>query len=619
MSMNPDLVHYFNQGLTAWFQNRNTAIARENFQWCIDQIDPEQCDLYRALAGMDRPESATPTLLEQIHTRMASWGKLVVAAGRARGEELTADTPLLGLAVPVVPDHDLSVKLNTPTAVYIGHAVNLAEQGSLAEAWKTITATDSTIPEVNLVKVVIHAAARRWQDVVAHAEPILSPRRVDEDENTLSGTHEVAQALAYLYSGVGYAHLGNFPAAASALETAEKSRYRTIGAEACYYLGLMARANGDTDAAARCFSSGLLYQRTDKLAAALEDPSITLRQTTAELIKQRDSYWDPSTEADLAEVREAQRMESQNTLLIEAAAELDANIGMPEVKDQVRRVRADVAFAAEAARRGMPLPGKSLHMAFTGPPGTGKTTIARIVAKVLCGLGVLRGNEVIEVRRDDLVGAVIGETEEKTNAVIDRALDGVLFLDEAYALVSSTGTNDFGPKALEVLLARMENERDRLVVIVAGYEKDIKQLLAVNEGLESRFTRRIRFSSYTPEEIGQIAEVLAAQRSSTLTPAARDLIIAEARAMTVTGPTGKKILDIAGNGRFARNAVEAAEEFRSARLDGANLAALSDEELFGLLPEDVAPALRNIVDPLLGRIRHAPDFDTTSDPALQES
>jgi len=601
MSLNNDLIHYFNQGLSAWILSKNIPAARENFLWCRDQIDNSQCDLYRALAGLTDNKELTVEQLKEIWDTRSTWGDLVVAAGKARGEALPANTGLLGLTVPVVPEHSLHVTVNTPTAINIGYATLLASQQRFEEAWEIISAAESTIPQIDLVKVVIYAAARRWQDVIDAAQPILSPREINADENTIGATDQLVQALAYLYSGIGYAHLGRFPAAESALQTAEKNRYRTVGAEACYYLGLIARAGGDEDRAAQCFSGGLVYQRTDKLTAALDDPTVTLHQTTAQLISDRGSYWDASTEADLYELREAERMENQNTMLVEATAALDENIGMGEVKEQVRTMRADVAWAAEAARRGVVLPGKSHHLAFIGPPGTGKTTIARVVAKIYCGLGVLRGDKVIEVTRSDLVGEHIGETEAKTSKKIDEALDGVLFLDEAYTLVSGSGKNDFGPKALEVLLARMENDRERLVVIIAGYEKDINQLLAFNDGFESRFSRRIRFASYTPDELGQIAEVIAKKRSSVLSESARDLIVAEARAMTVAAPSGKKVLDVAGNARFVRNVLEAAERNRSARLGGSNLQSLSDEEMFCLLPEDVGPAMRGIVDPLLGR------------------
>ena len=128
MSLSSDLIHYFNQGLSAWILNKNIPAARENFVWCRDQIDASQCDLYRALAGAADNKELTAEQLKQLWDNRSSWGDLVVAAGKARGEALPANTGLLGLTVPVVPEHSLHITLNTPTAVNIGYAALLASQ-----------------------------------------------------------------------------------------------------------------------------------------------------------------------------------------------------------------------------------------------------------------------------------------------------------------------------------------------------------------------------------------------------------------------------------------------------------------------------------------------------------
>ena len=186
-------------------------------------------------------------------------------------------------------------------------------------------------------------------------------------------------------------------------------------------------------------------------------------------------------------------------LLAEAQAELDRQIGLSRVKEQIERYRAATQMAKVRAARGMKVAQQSKHMIFTGPPGTGKTTIARVVANILAGLGVIAEPKLVETSRKDFVAEYEGQSSVKTARTIDRAVGGVLFIDEAYTLVQERDgrADPFGTEALDTLLARMENDRDRLVVIIAGYSADIDRLLETNDGLRSRFSTRIEFDSYS--------------------------------------------------------------------------------------------------------------------------
>ena len=260
-------------------------------------------------------------------------------------------------------------------------------------------------------------------------------------------------------------------------------------------------------------------------------------------------------------------------------------------------------MALRRQERGLTVAQRTNHLVFAGPPGTGKTTIARVVAKIYCGLGILKKETVREVHRADMIGQHIGETEAKTNALIDSALDGVLFLDEAYALVSTGAKNDFGLVAIDTLLARMENDRERLVVIIAGYRKDLDAFLDTNEGLRSRFTRSIDFPSYTPHELVEIATRMAEKRDSIFEPGAlahMEKLFAQLAEATTPDANGidRRSLDIAGNGRFVRNLVERSEEEREYRLDHSDTEEFTDDELMTITDEDVTksaiPLLRGL-------------------------
>ncbi len=185
--------------------------------------------------------------------------------------------------------------------------------------------------------------------------------------------------------------------------------------------------------------------------------------------------------------------------------ELKSLIGLTRVKEDVESLRNLIKIQARRAQQGLPNTNMSYHMVFTGNPGTGKTTVARIVADIYKELGLLSKGHLVETDRAGLVAEYVGQTAPKTNAKVDEALDGVLFIDEAYTLVGEG--SDYGAEAIATLLKRMEDNRDRLVVILAGYTNEIKEFIDSNPGLQSRFNRYIQFDDYSAEELCEILKL----------------------------------------------------------------------------------------------------------------
>lgn len=231
------------------------------------------------------------------------------------------------------------------------------------------------------------------------------------------------------------------------------------------------------------------------------------------------------------------------------AEELSKLIGLTSVKTEINNLYNLVTVQKMREYNKMKISSISYHCVFTGNPGTGKTTVARIVADIYKDLGVIKKGHLVETDRSGLVGEYVGQTAPKTNAIIDSALDGVLFIDEAYSL-SQGDQNDYGMEAISTLIKRMEDDRDRLVVILAGYKKEMEDFMNANSGLQSRFNRYIEFPDYTSEELMQIFYFIAKKNDYKLSERAAKKIF-----MVIEDALRKKD-DKFGNARYVRNLFE---------------------------------------------------------------
>jgi type VII secretion ATPase EccA len=558
------------------------AAARSGFT-ALTRIAYDQCDAWTGLAAAGDLSSPVLEAVSRTSPTAGILQRRVELAPGALG--FYYDTGLY-----------LRFRATEPDGFHLAYAAALAADGKYADAHDLVTEITERRPswlDARWVAVAIYYRAERWSDVVKLLTPIVNDAGLDE-------TYAHAAKITL---GIALARLGMFAPALSYLEE-PGGPVAVAAVDGALAKALVLRAEEDEDTAREVLQD--LYAanpENEQIQHALSDPTFGIVTTTAARIDARTDPWDPHTEPGAEDFIDPEAHERKAALLAEAERELSEFIGLDQVKNQVQRLKSSVAMGLLREQRGLEVAQRTYHLVFTGPPGTGKTTIARVVAKIYCGLGLLKKENIKEVHRADLIGQHIGETEAKTNAIIDSALDGVLFLDEAYALVATGAKNDFGLVAIDTLLARMENDRDRLVVIIAGYRADLDRFLDTNEGLRSRFTRNIDFPSYSASELVEIANYMARKRDSVFEQSALDDLerlfdhLANSSKPDATG-VPRRSLDIAGNGRFVRNTVERAEEEREFRLDHSEKAEtgeFTDEELMTITAADVS----NAVEPLL--------------------
>lgn len=262
-----------------------------------------------------------------------------------------------------------------------------------------------------------------------------------------------------------------------------------------------------------------------------------------------------------------------------ALAALDALVGLREVKRQVREICAFVNIQQRRAAMQLAAEPHTLHMVFRGAPGTGKTTVARLLGQLFRDLGALPKGHLVEVERADLVGEYIGHTAQKTREVVRRALGGVLFIDEAYALARGGG-KDFGKEAIDALVKVMEDKKSEFLLILAGYPREMAAFMDANPGLRSRFAIHVDFPEYRPDELAAIARLMLAERQYRLAPDA-DEVLAKALDRR-TGVWHEN----AGNARMVRNLMERAIRRQAVRLVQ-HTGPLSREDLMTLVAADL--------------------------------
>lgn len=269
--------------------------------------------------------------------------------------------------------------------------------------------------------------------------------------------------------------------------------------------------------------------------------------------------------------------------LEELLAKLDELVGLGEIKANVKSLINLMKVRKLREENGLTVPPVSLHMVFMGNPGTGKTTVARLLAGLYCAIGVLSKGQLVEVDRSGLVAGYVGQTAQKTSEVIKNAMGGVLFIDEAYALTSKEG-NDFGQEAVETLLKAMEDNRDDLVVIVAGYEDLMEDFISSNPGLESRFNRYFMFQDYTSEELNAIFKL----------QCDKNMYILNEEAQVKAQEHFEHIYNVRdenfGNGRDVRNFFENVIAVHSDRVS--QMEEPTKDDLMTVLPVDLEEAMK---------------------------
>jgi ESX secretion system protein EccA len=569
-----------------------TVAARKRFDQAMALFDT---DVAAAQARFREATEIDPSMADAWLGRIAAGDEELSTLQElyAYGARLHRETNRLGVrlsaAIKAGPYLSVSVTESSHAGLALASALIDACQYEKAEA----LLKDSTLLDTwenhqwqQYVRAYLMFATQRWPDVISVAAAILPPQAIIMSAVTAGTNALAAHAAAHLGQGrvaldwaarvdLRAGHPGPVEARRHQLtETAvtaiDPNEFPLIAADLAYVRGMAHRQLDEEDKAqiwlSKATINGALIEPAKQ---ALADPNLQLVITDEETINTRTNKWEVSTERSEQQRREEKNEERREELLAEGRVLLNNQVGLSEVKRAVAEIEDQIEVRALRLAAGLPVANQTNHMLLVGPPGTGKTTTAEALGKIYAGLGIVRHPEVIEVKRADFCGEHIGASGPKTNELIARSLGRILFMDEFYSLVERhhDGRPDMiGMEAVNQLLVALEVHRFDFCFIGAGYEKEVDEFLTVNPGLAGRFNRKLRFESYSPDELVEIAIRYGEPRATVIEPAAREALNMACKTLRAyLAPDGTHGVDVMQNGRFARNVVERAERLRDSR------------------------------------------------------